>query len=255
LSFDGTDTTIKKPSNKIEKPFLISILIHRYQTTYYLHTLTMSAQQYQFQCHRLDFSANCTEELEEFSRIHRYDDRKTFKEAWTIWIQQKDTQNMIDEEYSFAQNTQVLDEHLSKKTLLDKMFKSVRYYHRKKWIHDTTETVELDGSNQVSNEVIYSKKAAQKLKGFSKEFLAMIDKSIQEQIQHHTKKQNNHVITITQKELFDGFCETCKKEIFQECINQKQINGPETLDTIFPRLKKTVKNRYYNLRQQYIIAQ
>ena len=203
---------------------------------------------YQFQCHRLDFSANCVEELEEFSRVHRYDDRKSFKEAWTQWIQEKDIQNMIDEEYCFAQNTQILDEPLSKKTLLDKMFKSVRYYHRKKWLHDVSREAEQPIKQQ-----------PQKQKGFSKEFLVMIDKSIQEQIQQQQDQQqdqefkkqaNNHVITITQKELFDGFCERYKKEIFQECIYQKEVNGPETLDTIVTRLKKTMKNRYYVFRLQ-----
>jgi hypothetical protein len=224
----------------------------------------MSAQQVQFQCHRLDFSPNCVEELEEFSRIHRYDDRKIFKEAWSQWIQQKNIQNMIDEEYSFAQNTPILDPSLSKKTLLDKMFKSVRYYHRKKWLQHTKENVDIYQDPQDTRKPQKSQKPQQKQKGFSKEFLAMIDQSIQDQIQEQTNRQNtqphkykhkdkqhDHIITLTQKELFDGFCETYKKEVFQECLSQKEINGPETLDTIVPRLKKTVKNRYYNIRQQY----
>ena len=209
--------------------------------------------QYQFQCHRLDFSTNCVDQLEEFSRIHRYDDRKSFKEAWIQWIQQKDTQTMIDEEYCFAKNTQILEEPLSKKILLDKMFKSVRYYHRKKWLQNTSVQNPLQQPHAKN-------KPPPKQKGFSKEFLAVIDKSIQDQVHqqnHKQKKQeipDNHIITLTQKDLFDGFCETYKKEIFQECISQKEINGPETLDTIVSRLKKTVKNRYYNIRQQYIIA-
>lgn len=219
----------------------------------------MSTQQVQFQCHRLDFSTNCLEQLEEFSRVHRYDDRKIFKEAWTQWIQQKDIQNMIDEEYSFAQNTQILDQPLSKKTLLDKMFKSVRYYHRKKWLQNTCQNMSEDTEKDIVDQEDATSKSP-KQKGFSKEFLAMIDQSIQDQIQEQTniqackEKQRDHIITLTQKELFDGFCETYKKEILQECLSQKEINGPNTLDTIIPRLRKTVKNRYYNIRQQYIVV-
>ncbi len=205
---------------------------------------------YKFQCHRLDFSANCLDQLEEFSRIHHYDDRKTFKEAWTQWIQQKDVQNMIDEEHCFAQNTQILEEPLSKTILLDKMFKSVRYYHRKKWLNNKNNREETEEEEEENS----TNKSSPKQKGFSKNFLVIIDKSIQEQIQQEQKQKQNsdNIITLTQKELFDEFCETYKKEIFEECIHQKEINGPETLNTIIPRLKKTVKNRYYNIRQQYI---
>jgi hypothetical protein len=172
----------------------------------------MSTQQVQFQCYRLDFSSNCVEELEEFSRIHRYDDRKIFKEAWTQWIQQKNIQNMIDEEYSFAQNTQILDQSLSKKTLLDKMFNSVRYYHRKKWLQNTKDSVD---TYEDPLDTLRKSQKPQKQKGFSKEFLAMIDKSIQDQIQEQTNRQNtqphkhkqhDHIIMTDSGEVIE-FCD------------------------------------------------
>ena len=64
------------------------------------------------------------EELYKFSKIHQYDERKDFKEAWNVWIEENneiielETRRLINLGYDGD--------------VLDKMFKSARYYFRKK---------------------------------------------------------------------------------------------------------------------------
>jgi hypothetical protein len=73
---------------------------------------------------RFKFTEAFMEDLYKFSKIHQYDHRKDFKEAWTIWIEEND--DIIDEEVK-----RLLDLGYDG-DILDKMFKSARYYFRKK---------------------------------------------------------------------------------------------------------------------------
>ena len=41
------------------------------------------------------FIEEFTSELYKFSKIHQYDHRKDFKEAWNIWVE--DNQGLVDE--------------------------------------------------------------------------------------------------------------------------------------------------------------
>jgi len=73
---------------------------------------------------RFKFTEAFMVDLYKFSKIHQYDHRKDFKEAWTIWIEEND--DIIDEEVN-----RLLDLGYDG-DILDKMFKSARYYFRKK---------------------------------------------------------------------------------------------------------------------------
>lgn len=73
---------------------------------------------------RFKFTEDFMEDLYKFSKIHQYDHRKDFKEAWTKWIEEND--DIIDEEVERLLNLGYDGD------ILDKMFKSARYYFRKK---------------------------------------------------------------------------------------------------------------------------
>ena len=45
--------------------------------------------------YRYKFNDEFTTELYKFSKIHQYDHRKDFKEAWEIWLEEKDEQKNI----------------------------------------------------------------------------------------------------------------------------------------------------------------
>jgi hypothetical protein len=76
--------------------------------------------------YRYEFSKPFCEILEQFARLHKYDDRKVFKEAWTEWSEENG--EWIERECI------ALRESGYEGDSLDKMFKSARYYFRKKGV-------------------------------------------------------------------------------------------------------------------------
>ena len=80
--------------------------------------------------YRFKFTEEFMVYLYNFSKIHQYDDRKDFKEAWTVWTEEND--DIIDGEMRRLLNLGYEGD------VLDKMFKSARYYFRKK----STERIE-----------------------------------------------------------------------------------------------------------------
>ncbi len=74
--------------------------------------------------YRYKFTEEFTEYLYNFSKIHQYDDRKDFKEAWIKWTEEHhDIVNM--------ENRRLTNLGYDG-NVLDKMFKSARYYFRNK---------------------------------------------------------------------------------------------------------------------------
>ena len=73
---------------------------------------------------RYKFTEEFTIELYKFSKIHQYDHRSDFKEAWNIWTEENE--DLVDEEIRRLSNLGYDGD------ILDKMFKSARYYFRKK---------------------------------------------------------------------------------------------------------------------------
>ena len=74
--------------------------------------------------YRYKFTDDFTQELYKFSKIHQYDHRKDFKDAWQIWTEENE--NLVDGEVRRLTNLGYDGD------VLDKMFKSARYYFRKK---------------------------------------------------------------------------------------------------------------------------
>ena len=158
---------------------------------------------------RYKFNDEFTKPLYQFSKIHQYDHRKDFKEAWNIWIEEN-----VD-----LVNTEVkrLTELDYKGDILDKMFKSARYYFRKK----STE-----------------KKDPQKRRsyvGIQSELLVAMDKHI------NANKRNNNYKPST------GFDEFCKEyiEILKVEVTSLCKSGITDSEEIKNKIKKTYKNRYF----------
>jgi hypothetical protein len=68
--------------------------------------------------YRYKFTNHFTDELYKFSKIHQYDHRKDFKEAWETWIDENS--ELIDSEIRRLVNLGYDGD------ILDKMFKSAR---------------------------------------------------------------------------------------------------------------------------------
>ena len=159
--------------------------------------------------YRYKFTIEFTNELFKFSKVHQYDHRKDFKEAWEVWI--VDNENLIDEEVRRLMNIGYDGD------ILDKMFKSARYYFRKK----STE-----------------KKAPVKRRiyvGSQKDLLESMDQHIKLKIDSNDFKPS------------DGFEEFCAEnvDILKEQVNMLCRAGFTDPNEIKAKIKKTYKNRYF----------
>ena len=74
--------------------------------------------------YRFKFTAEFAIELSNFAKIHELDDRKDFKEAWSNWTEENN--EIIEEERRLHEQQGYTG------NMMDKMYKSVRYYYRKK---------------------------------------------------------------------------------------------------------------------------
>jgi hypothetical protein len=161
--------------------------------------------------YRFKFNDEIMREIHNFAKIHQFDERKDFKEAWTVWINEN--------EEIISQETNRLNKLGYEGDIIDKMFKSARYYYRKK----STEKKEPVKRRRYI--------------GLQKEFLDIIDKHISENYKKEDYKPSNG---------FEIFCKE-NMDLLQDEI-KRLINYNITDKTeIKNKIKKTYKNRYFIL--------
>ena len=159
--------------------------------------------------YRYKFTNEFTYELFKFSKVHQYDNRNDFKEAWEKWTEENS--ELVDGE------VRRLNELEYKGDIIDKMFKSARYYFRKK----STE-----------------KKAPAKRRiyvGSQKDLLEQMDEHIKSNISSGDFKPSH------------GFDEFCKEnlDILKEQVTTLFRSGITDSNEIKAKIKKTYKNRYF----------
>ena len=184
--------------------------------------------------------------LHEFAETHKNDERKTFKQEWQKWIIQDDIKKQLEIE--------VIQMYKNgfKGDVLDKMFKSTRYYFRKK-----CQSKEEENEEDILSE---SKSIEIEIKLKSKEILLMMDTHIREQIMDHVKdvninnniKSNIKSIHIQPSCSFVDFCN--KEKIYiankvRETIGIENMNKENVIQFV-EKMKKTYKNRFYNFKSK-----
>ena len=158
---------------------------------------------------RYKFSDAFIEDLSKFSRIHQYEERKTFKESWNIWVE--DNNEIVSSEIKR------LNELGYDGDVIDKMYKSARYYFRKKCTEKKTPQLRRDYI------------------GSSKKLRDAMDSHIFKNINNNDYKPSDG---------FDDFCKNNIKLISEEVkeLCSSGINDPLEIKNKF---KKTYKNRYF----------
>lgn len=158
--------------------------------------------------YRFKFSAWFTDILYRFSKIHQYDDRHAFKEAWEEWteIHESEVTDEINRLRSLGYDGDIND----------KMYKSARYYFRKKRPSPITQTKRKQYV-QISRELL----------------LAMDEHIIRGLTNGQLKPQ-------------DGFLNFCEShiELVQEAVTGLYKSGMTNSDDLHMKIKKTYKNRY-----------
>ena len=158
---------------------------------------------------RYKFTNEFTHELFKFSKVHQYDHRKDFKDAWNTWIEENG--DLLNDE------TRRLDNLGYEGDIMDKMYKSARYYFRKK----STE------KKEPAKRRIYV--------GSQKELLDAMDEHIQTNIRSENFKPS------------DSFYDFCKEhvDLLKIEVNILCRSGINNSDLIKNKIKKTYKNRYF----------
>jgi len=160
--------------------------------------------------YRFKFNQDFVEILSEFAKVHQYDDRKDFKEAWNKWT--LEYEEVIEREIARLQSNGCQGD------IKDKMFKSARYYYRKK-----------------TNKSSEPKERSQYV-GNTKEFINHIDSHLLENV--HIKPSDSYLV----------FCKNNTKLLVDEIKYFISQNIYER-DEIQRKIKKTYKNRYFLLSQ------
>jgi hypothetical protein len=143
-----------------------------------------------------------------FSKKNEYEDRKEYMERWELWCEenkeeiQEEEQRLIDLGYTGD--------------VLTKMYKSSRYYFRKKTL------VKVEPKKR--NQYIY----------LSGDLLEKMDEYILANL------------TVKPKDMFLQFSELYSELIQESILELNEKNMYEREDIEF-KIKKTFKNRYFNL--------
>jgi hypothetical protein len=162
------------------------------------------------QVFRHNFSKQFIQVLGEFSKNHREEDRKTFKSSWLQWTRQSDIELLMNHEIESLRASGFEGD------VLDKMFKSTRYYFLKK----------------IDNEKVSDKKERKSYVGLNKLVLEHMDLHIKQHVGSRPEDAYN--------DYCNQFTEKIKGEI--------QVMADETGDSIedvYKKYKKTYKNRFY----------
>lgn len=97
---------------------------------------------------RFEFSKDFIGELSRFSKVHQFDERRAYKESWQRWKMNPEIEDVI------AREMRRLEESGYKGDIEDKMFKSGRYYFRKKSINaDTNMNIIINNTN-INNKLV-----------------------------------------------------------------------------------------------------
>jgi hypothetical protein len=160
---------------------------------------------------RFKFTEGFMCELYNFSKIHQYDHRKDFKEAWTKWTETNSDiiSNEVERLYAlgYKNDDDIVD---------DKMFKSARYYFRKK------------------SPVKAEPKQRRQYISVDHELLETMDNHIVSNIYNQDYKP---------KTAFVMFCKEYEA-ILKQTIEKLSIQDAKMIQE---KIKKTYKNRYFML--------
>jgi len=170
--------------------------------------------------------------LLDFSKMHQFDDRHAYADAWNEWKNAPHISKMLADEIERLQN---LDYRGSAESIENKIFKSGRYYFRNKSF------------------IKVPPKTRGKYISVSKELICAMDEHIARGINNNDNNCNNDgQIQIpspaSPADLFNDFCKRCvdilKMEI-ERLIDLEQFSEDPAL--IIAKIKKTYKNRAFQI--------
>lgn len=159
--------------------------------------------------YRYKFTSEFMNDLFIFSKIHQYDNRNDFKEAWEQW--REENESIVSSEVKRLTNLGYEGD------IIDKMYKSARYYFRKKGTEKKPAILRRDYIS------------------VRKDLINAMDEHIRREIYRDDYKPSD---------AFDEFCKS-NIELLKENIVIICKNGMTDAVEIKKKIKKTYKNRYF----------
>ena len=169
---------------------------------------------------RFNFTSSMMNKLTTFAKLHEHDNRFDFKNAWKLWAEQNKL--LIHTE------TERLEQSGFTGNVSNKLFKSVRYYFRHKSVLPTVQP------------------PRKTYKCIHKPILSAIDQQIISLI------KTDSISSISPADAFDRFC-TEQINLILDAIRISHSTDTNSISrdmiiSYINQLKKTYKNRFYNIR-------
>ena len=185
---------------------------------------------------RYKLSEDIMKLITRFAKMHQYDDRHTYKEAWQSWTN-------TQQDY-IAREIERLTQLGFKGDIMDKMFKAGRYYFREKTNEEEEEEEEpnADKNNDDKVKEVKERKKETKEK-ITRDYIVM-DQTIIQAMDKHL----NIIMKQANFKPATGYVEFCEQEM--------QLLRPEIIrlskysinaEKLAEKIKKTYKNRYFIL--------
>jgi hypothetical protein len=197
---------------------------------------------------RFDYKYEISELLNNFAKEHQNDDRKKFKTEWNEWVKKEDINEKISKEIKRLENLGLEDD------ILDRMFKSVKYYYCKKLQNRLKPS-----SKPKSQTKLYTTLSQVILKKMDEHIYIYIKK----ETENKTNKEETHKNIISPAKAYEDFCnknrdslleeiKEYRKKVLVEQKVQKIVNKDIEIiddrlnpDILSEKIKKTYKNRLY----------
>tara|TARA_Y100000748_G_scaffold282889_1_gene263555 strand:- start:1798 stop:2313 length:516 start_codon:yes stop_codon:yes gene_type:complete len=162
--------------------------------------------------YRYKFNQDIIELVQHFAKLHQYDDRKEYKEAWQEYIETHKDQ--IEREKTRLSNLGY------EGNVYDKMFKSGRYYYRKK--------------------------PATKPKPKERRKYISLEENVLEVIYRFIRDEG---LQLKPAVGYERFCEA-NKELIKTEVDRLKVGDTLSEEDILLKLKKSYKNQYFNMREK-----
>ena len=181
------------------------------------------------QTNRYKFRPEIIYLLSEFAKMHQHEGSKDYKESWQNWIAESEISRELEEEKSRLIKQGMTGD------VLDKLYKSSRYYYRKK-INKSDDTP----------------KERKKYEGLTKEILHKMDAHIIREINGSIDllEDDKLVSRFTPSKSFEMYLKE-NPSIIEELIPNMSTTAEERrIETTraIQRIKKTFNNRFYKIK-------
>lgn len=161
--------------------------------------------------------------ITQFAQTHQFDDRHTYKEAWTYWL--AENQDMVEREVARLQQLAY------KGDVIDKMFKAGRYYFREK----------------VSPKQKQAQQKEQEEPTKRRDYIVMSQDVIQ--------AMDAHLQTLMKEKDFKpalAYTQFCEQHLALLRKEIGRLGAYFTGEKLSAKFKKTYKNRYFGLQRQQV---